>query len=193
MVYSYLGVEVIAITAFEARDLPSLRVPSRWIAYVVFLLYVLVTVGELLNVSWSDPDLPPAYGGISMHQTAKPRSRTIIVMTAMRAGYPKIAGFFTGALLYSALSAANTNLYISSRTLYGMTRRPGPHFRWLGVLGSVWHQNGVPMVALIVSAVCFMWLPILAVRGSYSIANVSIDIPRGEFAKEVAAHGIHEC
>lgn len=188
MIYSYLGVEVIAITAFEARDLPSLRVPSKWIAYVVFMLYLLVTIGELLDVSWLNQDLPPAYGGISMYQTLKPRTRTIIVLVALQARYPNIAGFLVGALLYSALSAANTNLYISSRTLYGMTRRTGSHFRWLRSLGSVWHKNGVPMVALVISAVCFMWLPIVAVRGSYSIANVSTDIPEGSFAKQVAAY-----
>ena len=185
MIYSYLGVEVVAITAFEARDLPSLRVPSRWIAYVVFVLYILVTVGELLDVSWSNRDLPPAYGGISMHQPPKPRSRTIIILAALGARYPNIAGFFNGALLYSALGAANTNLYISSRTLYGMTRRPGSRFPWLKGLGSVWHRNGVPMVALLVSAVCFMWLPIVAVRGGYSIAEVSTEISiRASYAKQ---------
>lgn len=179
MIYSFLGVEVVAITAFEARDLPSLRVPSRWIAYVVFVLYLLVTIGELLDVSWLDQDLPPVYGGISMHQPPKPRSRTIIVLAALHARWPNIAGLVTGALLYSALSAANTNLYISSRTLYGMTRRPGKHFNWLRVLGVVWHKNGVPMVALVVSAISFMWLPVIAVRGGYSIAEVSTDIPGG--------------
>lgn len=188
MIYSYLGVEVVAITAFEARDLPSLRAPSKWIAYVVFVLYLLVTIGELLNVSWSNPDLPPVYGGISMHKSPEPRTRTIIVLTALQARYPNIAGFLVGALLYSAVSAANTNLYISSRTLYGMTRRPGPHLRWLGVLGSVWHKNGVPMVALFISAICFMWLPIVAVRGGYSIAEVSTDNPGKDFAKQVAAY-----
>lgn len=173
MIYSYLGVEVIAITAFEARDLPSLRVPSKWIAYIVFVLYLLVTIGELLNVSWLNNDLPPVYGGISMHQLPKPRTRTIILLTALQARCPNIAGLFNGALLYSAISAANTNLYISSRTLYGMTRRPGPHFRWLSALGSVWHKNGVPMVALLISALFFMWLPIVAVRGGYSIADLT--------------------
>ena len=183
MIYSYLGVEVIAITAFEARDLPSLRKPSKWIAYVVFVLYALVTVGELLDVSWLNEDLPPVYGGISMHPPSKPRARTIIVLTALKAGYPGIAGFFVGALLYSAISAANTNLYISSRALYGMTRRPGQHFRWLKGLGSVWHKNGVPMVALLISAICFMWLPITAVRGGYSIAEVSTLSPGKQVAK----------
>ena len=52
----------------------------------------------------------------------------------------------------------------------------------------MWHKNGVPMVALVISTVCFMWLPIVAVRGSYSIANVSTDIPEGSFAKQVAAY-----
>ena len=130
-----------------------------------------------------------------MHQPPKPRSRTIIVLAALDARYPNIAGFFVGALLYSALGAANTNLYISSRTLYGMTRRPGSRFPWLKGLGSVWHRNGVPMVALFVSAVCFMWLPIVAVRGGYSIAEVSIPrFPYGFFVlSKVTAHRVHEC
>ena len=55
---------MVAISAFEARDLTSLRRLSISIAYAVFVLYLPCVIGEILDVSWLDGDLPAIYGGV---------------------------------------------------------------------------------------------------------------------------------
>ena len=61
--YGFLAIESIAITAFEARDIRSLRRSSQVIAYFVFGLYLFCVIGELLNVGWTNKALPEIYGG----------------------------------------------------------------------------------------------------------------------------------
>ena len=54
---------MVAITAFEARDIRSLRRPSQIMAYFVMGIYLFCVIGELLNVSWTNQALPEIYGG----------------------------------------------------------------------------------------------------------------------------------
>ena len=169
---------MIAVTAFEARDLNSLRKSSQLIAYFISALYLFCVIGELLNVEWTNKALPEIFGGLHTDHVevygGRSRSRAIIIIAAIEAGYPKMAGFLNGCMIFAALSASNTALYVASRSLYGMTRtiRPWKCFRALRVLGSVWHRNGVPMWALLISAVAFVWLPFLELKGGYAIADV---------------------
>ncbi|KAK3175307.1 hypothetical protein OEA41_002554 [Lepraria neglecta] len=149
--YGFLGVEMISITAFEARDLRSLRIPSQTIAYFVVSIYFLLAIGEFLNVEWVNSALPPIYGGInedSVKTVGMPsRSKAVFVIAAVQAGYKNIPGLLNGFMILSALSASNSALYIASRSMYGMTRTINP-WRWfssLKMLGSVWHKTGVPM------------------------------------------------
>ena len=156
---------MVAITAFEARDLTSLRRLSISIAYAVFVLYLPRVIGEVLDVSWLDGDLPAIYGGVNSHYASNPRTRAIVLIAALQARHPNISGFLNGCLIYSALSVASISLYVSSRTLYGLTRSAGPHpwARFSKWLGTVWDKNGTPMWALHVSATYLLWLPILQV------------------------------
>lgn len=177
--FGFIGVELVSVTAFEARDLRSLRFASQTIAYFVSFIYLFCALGEFLNVEGRDAALPQIYGGISqasveMGQSVH-NSTAIIVIAALEAGYTRSAGLLNGCMIFSALSAANTALYLSSRTLYGMTRKINP-WRWFGILkflGSVWHKTGVPMWALFLSFLAFYWLPFLQLRGGYAIADVS--------------------
>ena len=173
-----MSVESVAITAFEARDLRSLRFASQTIAYFVVAIYLFCAIGEYLNVEWSDGALPQIYGGINEASVkmGEPvhNSRAVIVIAAFRASYTRTAGLLNGCMIFSALSASNTALYIASRALYGMTRKINP-LRWFGVLkflGSVWPKSGVPMWALFFSFLSFYWLPFLQLRGGYAIADV---------------------
>ena len=175
LLYSFLGVEVAAVTAYEARSVKSLRGPSNAIGYFIFALYLLVIIGELLTVSWLDGDLPVIYGAVHDHINPTVRTRTIISIAALHANYPQISGLFNGCLMYSSISAANTNLYISSRTLYGLGLKlpSNKPFRWLHSLGAIWHKNGVPMFALLCSAIAFIWLLVLQGAVNISTATVS--------------------
>lgn len=87
-----MTIEVVAITAFEARDLPSLQRPSVCIAYIVFILFILAVIGEVLTVSWLDGNLPKIYGDVNTHLVLHPRTRTIISTAALEAHYPNTSG-----------------------------------------------------------------------------------------------------
>lgn len=166
------------MTAFEARDASALRWPSRWIAYVVFLLYLLCTIGEALNVAWSDPHLPPIYGdpvAKNSTMTMNPPTSNVVIFTTFLAGYQSLAGFLNGCLIFSVLSASNTSLYVSSRTLYGITREmPGTNWlnRQIKLLSLVAPRTGVPAAALLFSAVSFFWLPFLQLKSGYALQDL---------------------
>ena len=165
---------MVSITAFEARDLRSLRIPSQTIAYFVVVIYLLLAVGEFLNVKWVGTPLPEIYG-INGTSVETSRSNAVFVIAAVAAGYKRMPGLMNGFMIFSALSASNSSLYIASRMLYGMTRTisPGGWISFLKELGSVWHKTGVPMWALFASFVAFFWLPFLQLKRGYAIADVS--------------------
>ena len=176
--YAFVGIESVSVTAFEARDLRSLRVASQTISFFFIAIYLFCGIGELLNVEWSDGALPEIYGGANEASLKKGQavhnSRAIIVIAAYEAGYTRAAGFLNGCLIFSALSCSNTALYVASRTLYGMTRKisPGRGLQGLKFLGSVWPKTGVPMWALFISFLAFYWLPFVQLHGGYAVADV---------------------
>jgi yeast amino acid transporter len=177
--YGFLGVEIVAMTAYEARDVKDLRRPSRVIAYVVFLSYFFCALGETLNVKWIDSDLPIEYGASNKNGTGSvvlnARSRALVVLAAQHAGYKALPGFLTGCMIFSVLSAANTALYVASRVLFGMTREirnPNWPYSWLQYFGTV-RRSGAPGWALVFSALSFFWLPFLQLKAGYSIQDVS--------------------
>ena len=169
MAYGFLGVEIIAVTAFEARNPRALRFPAKWIAYVVFVLEFLFILGEVLAVGWEDPDLSPLEErGLAqiikryIEQDTKP----YFVLAAFEAGTKSLPGFLSGCVIFCVLSSANTALYVASRTLFGLTREIQPNhdlflMRWLARLGTVTPRTHVPAWALLVSVLSFCWLPLL--------------------------------
>ena len=172
--YAFIGVEMISMTAFEARDLRSLRIPSKTIAYFVVVIYFMLAIGEFLNVKWVGTPLPEIYGinGTSIETS---RTNAVFVIAAAAAGYKRVPGLLNGFMIYSALSASNSYLYVASRALYGMTRTINPwgYASFLKELGSVWHETGVPMWALFISFLAFFWLPFLQLSRGYAIVEVS--------------------
>lgn len=172
--YGFVGVEMISITAFEARDLRSLRIPSQKIAYFVIIIYLMLAIGEFLNVKWEGTPLPEIYG-INGTSVVTSRSNAVFVIAAAAAGNKHMPGLLNGFMIFSALSASNSSLYIASRALYGMTRTISPWgcASFLKELGSVWHKTGVPMWALFISFLAFLWLPFLQLSRGSAIADVS--------------------
>ena len=176
--YAFLGLESITVMAYEARDLPSIRKPSQYIAYFTLALYLFAAIGEYLNVSWLDQFLPVEYRNSIRRRETGDKSQigpgAIAVVAAVEAGHESVAWAINGFMIFAALSAANSSLYISSRILYGMCRdiQPLSPFSGLRKIGCVWSKNGVPLRALWVSAIAFMWLPFLRLKGGQSISDV---------------------
>ena len=125
---------------------------------------------------WSNWNLAWIYGsnGRAHWNPDAPPTRGLVTLAALEAGYPKATGVIAGCLIYCALSAANTSLYVASRTLYGVYHSV-EHQRipYLKLLGRVWHRNKVPMFAMLVSALAFIWLPLIHLRRGYTIVSVS--------------------
>jgi amino acid transporter len=181
LAFGFIGIEAVAVTAFEARSSKSLRLPSQCIAYVTLLLYFLCLLGQLLNVSWTSDHLPLIYGGIGngfkdTKDLENPASSSLTIIALWAWGKKSLAGFLNGAMIFSVLSASNTSIYIASRTLYGMARDV-PTSNWIGrrihSLSYVEPKTGVPARALVFSALSFIWLPFVSLQGGYAVQYVS--------------------
>jgi yeast amino acid transporter len=170
------------LTAFEARDAKNLRWPSRTVPYVVVILYFMCAIGEALNVHWNDDRLPVIYNGVgnSTQQTvapSKPPSDSVVILAIWDAGHSTIAAFINGCLIFSALSAGNTALYVASRTLFGWTKELEVSTRqnWfvnrIKFMAKTYHT--VPAPAIGITAISFFWMPYLQLAKGYPVQEVS--------------------
>ncbi|KAI4113463.1 MAG: hypothetical protein LQ338_008166, partial [Usnochroma carphineum] len=141
VVYTFMGVEIVAVTAFEARNPKALRFPAKWIAYVSFFLEFFLVLGEVLTVHWQDPSLQ-ALDQRDAPAVARGHKYTpIFILAPLNARIRVLPGFLSGCIIFCLLSCANTALYVASRTLFGLTREiPSSHtfwlMRWLSRLGT---------------------------------------------------------
>jgi yeast amino acid transporter len=140
-VFAYIGVELVTVTAFEAKNPADLRWPAKNIAYVILIIYAVTIGGISANLEWFDKNLPQFYSQplISTHGTDNStlghtpiidQTKALLgtsfapLIATLEAGssYIPVANILLAFLVYSALSCANANLYVASRTLYGLTR-----------------------------------------------------------------------
>ncbi|RAH40496.1 amino acid transporter [Aspergillus brunneoviolaceus CBS 621.78] len=171
--YAFQGIELYAMAAFEARDAHAIRWPSRWITYVVVVVYIMCTVGEILTVKWNNPELPRLHDGTSESRNSTSRTNSMIILAALGREHKSVAGFLNGCLLFSAFSAANTSLYVASRTLYGMASSI-PGNLWIArKLRTLSPGTQVPIVALLVTAFAFCWVPFLNINDGFVVQVVS--------------------
>jgi L-asparagine transporter-like permease len=131
---SYMGVEIIGITAGEAVE-PDRTIPRaiRNVTIRLILFYVLSIAVMLSMTPWDRMGT-----GI----TGSP-----FVLAFAIAGVPYAAKTMNFVVITAALSSANTNLYLTSRILFSLSQ-DGYLIGRVGRLGS----NGVPHIALAVSS-----------------------------------------
>jgi yeast amino acid transporter len=190
--YGFLGVEIVAVTAFEARNRESLRSPSRLIAWVMSFTYLFCFIPGAIAVSWQHRDLPrldkPPSDQLQgrqapEHQTGCQDYYPLIVIAAFEYGSRAAGWYFNACIVYFCISAANTALYVSSRTLYGLVRQDTEPpdlgkewYRWpshiIQLLGRVSPRRNVPIWALLVSGLAFCWLPGLRKGADVSSSEV---------------------
>ncbi len=146
VITSYMGVEVIAVTAGEAEN-PSVSIPRamRTIVYRLIIFYVLAITVMLSMTPWN------RIGSANI-------AGSPFVRAFATAGIPFAAGIMNLVVITAALSSANTNLYLSTRMLFSLSR--GSYApRWLGRLSS----RGVPHRALALSSAGMVAAILLAV------------------------------
>jgi AAT family amino acid transporter len=132
---SYMGVEVVAVTAGEAHR-PREAIPRamRTMVFRLILFYVLAIAVMVTMTPWNQT----GDGSIS----GSPFVRAFAFM-----GIPNAAFIMNLVVITAALSSANTNLYLSTRMLFSLSRgKLAPAL--LGRLST----NGVPHRALVASS-----------------------------------------
>jgi amino acid transporter, AAT family len=134
-VTSYMGVEIIAVTAGEAEH-PETTIPRamRNIVWRLILFYVAAITIMVAMVPWNQ-------AGNSSTISGSP-----FVTAFIAAHIPFAAGVMNFVVLTAALSSVNTNLYLSTRMLFSLGQGGyGP--RWMSKVS----RNGVPHLALLAS------------------------------------------
>jgi L-asparagine transporter-like permease len=134
-VTSYMGVEIIAVTAGEARQ-PEVTIPHamRHIVYRLIGFYVLAIAIMVTMVPWNQSSGSSQLSG------------SPFVTAFVAAHIPYAAGMMNFVVLTAALSSVNTNLYLSTRMLFSLGRG-GYAPAWMGKVS----RNGVPHRALLAS------------------------------------------
>jgi len=142
---SYMGIEIIGVTAGEAHQ-PAKTIPHamRTVTARLILCYVLSITVMLVMTPWDK---------MSSGLTGSP-----FVFAFRSAGIPYAAGIMNLVVIAAALSSANTNLYLTSRTLFSLSR-DGYLPLALGRLG----RNGVPYLALLLSTAGMVAAILLAI------------------------------
>ena len=144
---SYMGVEVIAVTAGEAER-PEVTIPRAMqnIVWRLILFYVLAIAIMVAMVPWNQTT-----GASSL-------SGSPFVLAFSAAHVPFAPAIMNVVVLTAALSSVNTNLYLSTRMLFSLGREgyfPG----WMAKVS----RNGVPHRALLASTAGIIAAILLAI------------------------------
>jgi AAT family amino acid transporter len=132
-IFSYLGTEIVAVTAGEAGD-PSHAVPRALrLTLSRLALFYIGGIAVLVGV------LPWDQAGLA---------ESPFVRVFQAAHIPAAAGIMNFVVLTAALSSVNCNLYLTSRMIFSLSRG-GYAPRTFGRLS----RNGVPLSALLISSV----------------------------------------
>jgi L-asparagine transporter-like permease len=144
---SYMGVEIIAVTAGEAER-PEVTIPRamRSIVWRLILFYVLAIAITVTMVPWNQSSSSAAISG----------SPFVVAFAA--AHIPFAAAIMNFVVLTAALSSVNTNLYLSTRMLFSLGEA-GYAPPWIGKVS----RNGVPHRALLASTGGIMAAILLAI------------------------------
>jgi L-asparagine transporter-like permease len=154
-IFSYLSIEMIAVAAGEAAQ-PEIAVVRAFRSTVVRLvLFYLLTLALVLAI------VPWTAAGID-------ESPFVKVMRAL--GVPAAAGILNFVILVAALSAMNSQLYITTRMMFSLARA-GQAPRRFGALSA----RGVPLNSLLLSSL-----------GIALAAALSVIAPQSSFILMVA-------
>ena len=138
-VFSFNGIEVIAVTSGEAQD-PVKAIPAalRTMLLRLFLFYILALTIVVAFVPWTETG-------------ARVVEQSPFVKVFAGAGIAYAAGIMNFVVISAALSSMNTNVYLCSRMLFSLSRgNYAPKF--LGKLG----KTQTPVAAIIVSGACIL-------------------------------------
>jgi L-asparagine transporter-like permease len=141
--YSFLGIEMVAISSGEARSRLDVAKATR-IAFATLVFVYVGAMAVLVGV------MPWRNAGVS---------ESPFVTVFKVAGIPAASFIMNLVVLSAALSGANATLYVTSRMLFSIARS-GYAPQRMGVL----NRHGVPMGALLVSMLGIVGAILLQLR-----------------------------
>src|SRR5262249_7627419 len=138
-VFSFNGVEVIAVTSGEAQN-PQVAIPAalrsmvfRLVSFYILALTIIVSV------------IPWTATGVSVV------AQSPFVTVFEHSGIRHAAGIMNFVVISAALSSMNTNVYLCSRMLFSLSRGHYAPQR----LGSL-SARGTPVAAVLISGACIL-------------------------------------
>ncbi|KAG2146553.1 amino acid permease [Suillus bovinus] len=155
--FSFIGTEIVAIAAGEAKN-PRRTLPKaiRRVYIRILLFYIGGTLVIGLLVPSNNPNLSLSSGA----------AQSPFVIAIETAGIKSLPSIINACLLTSAWSASSSDLYTSSRAIYGLAASGNAPKIFLKTT-----RNGLPYVAVLFSA-AFSLLAFMAVStGAGSVFN----------------------
>ncbi|KAJ4290393.1 amino acid transporter [Kalmusia sp. IMI 367209] len=141
-VFAYLGTELIGVTVGEAQN-PRKTIPRaiKLTFYRILFFYCLSVFFLGMLIPYNDKDLAAAN-----KKTASAAASPFVLAIRIN-GIQHLPGILNACILLFTFSASNSDLYIASRTLFGLAERGhAPKiFKWTD-------KRGVPVPALLTSA-----------------------------------------
>lgn len=113
--FAYLGTELVGVTVGEAEN-PRRNVPRaiKLTFYRILFFYCLSVLLLGMNVAYNDPNL------LSATTKSNSANASPFVVAIISAGIPGLPDVMNGAILIFVFSASNSDLYIASRTIFGL-------------------------------------------------------------------------
>ncbi|WP_027823807.1 amino acid permease [Laribacter hongkongensis] len=145
--FSFQGTELVGITAGEAQD-PQRTIPKaiKQIFWRILIFYVLSIIMIGLLLPYNDPRL--------LQSSVKDIAVSPFTLVLQATGVPAAASVMNAVILTAILSAGNSGMYASTRTLHAMAMQGQAPKIFARV-----SRHGVPVPALLlttaVSALCF--------------------------------------
>lgn len=145
-VFAFLGTELIGVTVGEAenprRNIPRAIKLTFW-RIVVFYIFSVLLLG--MCVPYNSPELIRANKGVGGNKSSATASPFVVAIN--EAGIKDLPHIFNACILIFVFSAANSDLYIASRTLHGQAVKG-----YAPAFFAKTNKSGVPVAALFFSA-----------------------------------------
>lgn len=179
----FIGTEAVATMSAEAHNtskvVPSMRSITICKTVVTVLLAVLTGVAVNRSSDVLTSYTNQGFGGlVPPPRTGSSTPSNIPAILAMLSTMPAVQKAMNAFLIFSAVTAGNTALYVGSRSLFGIFQRLSFNKngvgRFLREFGYVRLRSRVPLQALLVTWVCLIWLTLLCIgsMNSHTYTNL---------------------
>ncbi|KAF2163202.1 hypothetical protein M409DRAFT_68523 [Zasmidium cellare ATCC 36951] len=141
-VFAYLGTELVGVTVGEAQN-PRKNIPRaiKLTFWRIAIFYIVSVILLGMCVPYDSEEL------VFATKSSTSAAASPFVAAIKLAGIDVLPGFLNGCILIFVFSAANSDLYIASRTLHGLAlKKHAPEFI------AITNKSGVPYYALGISA-----------------------------------------